>query len=338
MMDYEIFKDVIEDQIKDYLPDSFKNADILIRRAHETNESYDEICAILSDEKMSPAVGIKYYYEKYREKENIQSILKELAGSIVELHDIKKEVEDIVDLDNVQHNILYAVVNTEANREFLENAPHRQLHDLSVVYRIRLGNDEYGKEISMKINNDIMNKMELTEQNLFDLASENTNRIYPAKAVSMEEQIREILQRQGMDNETIDVLVDARMLRESPLWVVKNDAPVGGAAIIANTDVFDELSQKIGDDLYIIPSSVHEVLVMPAGQNDALKLADMVLDINRTETLLADRLSNQIYKYDKENKEITMATDTPNKSIEYYNSYKAKTNDLERKQPKDPKM
>ena len=68
-----------------------------------------------------------------------------------------------------------------------------------------------------------MNKMELTEQNLFDLASENTNRIYPAKAVSMEEQIREILQRQGMDNETIDVLVDARMLRESPLWVVKND-------------------------------------------------------------------------------------------------------------------
>lgn len=37
----------------------------------------------------------------------------------------------------------------------------------------------------------------------------------------MEEQIREILQRQGMDNETIDVLVDARMLRESPLWVVK---------------------------------------------------------------------------------------------------------------------
>lgn len=338
MMDYEIFKDVIEDQIKDYLPDSFKNADILIRRAHETNESYDEICTILSDEKMSPAVGIKYYYEKYREKENIQSILRELAGSIVELHDIKKEVEDIVDLDNVQHNILYAVVNTEANREFLENAPHRQLQDLSVVYRIRLGNDEYGKEISMKINNDIMNQMELTEQNLFDLASENTNRIYPAKAVSMEEQIREILQRQGMDNETIDVLVDARMLRESPLWVVKNDAPVGGAAIIANTDVFDELSQKIGDDLYIIPSSVHEVLVMPAGQNDALKLADMVLDINRTETLLADRLSNQIYKYDKENKEITMATDTPNKSIEYYNSYKAKTNDLERKQPKGPKM
>ena len=183
-----------------------------------------------------------------------------------------------------------------------------------------------------------MNKMELTEQNLFDLASENTNRIYPAKAVSMEEQMREILQRQGMDNETIDVLVDARMLRESPLWVVKNDAPVGGAAIIANTAVFDELSQKIGDDLYIIPSSVHEVLVMPAGQNDALKLADMVLDINRTETLLADRLSNQIYKYDKENKEITMATDTPNKSIEYYNSYKAKTNDLERKQPKGPKM
>lgn len=338
MMDYEIFKDVIEDQIKDYLPDSFKNADILIRRAHETNESYDEICAILSDEKMSPAVGIKYYYEKYREKENIQSILRELAGSIVELHDIKKEVEDIVDLDNVQHNILYAVVNTEANREFLENAPHRQLQDLSVVYRIRLGNDEYGKEISMKINNDIMNQMKLTEQNLFDLASENTNRIYPAKAVSMEEQIREILQRQGMDNETIDVLVDARMLRESPLWVVKNDAPVGGAAIIANTDVFDELSQKIGDDLYIIPSSVHEVLVMPAGQNDALKLADMVLDINRTETLLVDRLSNQIYKYDKENKEITMATDTPNKSIEYYNSYKAKTNDLERKQPKGPKM
>ena len=40
MMDYEIFKDVIEDQIKDYLPDSFKNADILIRRAHEIGRAH----------------------------------------------------------------------------------------------------------------------------------------------------------------------------------------------------------------------------------------------------------------------------------------------------------
>ena len=72
-------------------------------------------------------------------------------------------------------------------------------------------------------------------------------------------------------------------------------------------------------------------------ENDSLEILKMNMQ-TKNYTISESLNLIDIYKYDKENKEITMATDTPNKSIEYYNSYKAKTNDLERKQPKGPKM
>ena len=77
-----------------------------------------------------------------------------------------------------------------------------------------------------------------------------------------------------------------------------------------------KLAEKVGGDLYIMPSSVHEVIAVPADVDDPALLAEMVAEINMAQLELGERLSNQVYRYDKDLRKITLATDTPNKRLD----------------------
>ena len=76
-----------------------------------------------------------------------------------------------------------------------------------------------------------------------------------------------------------------------------------------------ELAKGINDDLYILPSSIHEVIAVPSSLGNPDELAKMVLEVNTDVVDVSERLSNQVYQYDRYSRKLTMATDTPNKGI-----------------------
>ena len=75
------------------------------------------------------------------------------------------------------------------------------------------------------------------------------------------------------------------------------------------------LAQQMDTDLYILPSSTHEVIAVSASMGEPEELAQMVSEVNMSQVALEDRLSNQVYHYDKDLRKLTLATDTPNKSL-----------------------
>lgn len=81
-------------------------------------------------------------------------------------------------------------------------------------------------------------------------------------------------------------------------------------------DKLHSLSMKLEDDLYILPSSIHEVLAVPASMGTPESLAEMVSEVNMNEVSLDERLSNQVYHYDKDLRKLSLATDTPNKRLD----------------------
>ena len=92
---------------------------------------------------------------------------------------------------------------------------------------------------------------------------------------------------------------------------------MNGAVNMLYDDNLHEISERVGDDLFILPSSVHEVICVPASSADDLKyLADMVHEINMMQVSLEDRLSNQVYHYDRKARTLELATDTPYKRID----------------------
>ena len=86
-------------------------------------------------------------------------------------------------------------------------------------------------------------------------------------------------------------------------------------------DGLHELSTFLQNDLYLLPSSIHELIAVSADTMTPLELADMVEEINQMEVGIGDRLSNQVYHYDRTTRKVTMATDTPNKSLDNHREY-----------------
>ena len=61
---------------------------------------------------------------------------------------------------------------------------------------------------------------------------------------------------------------------------------------------------------------MHEVLAVSSDLGDPEELAQMVVEVNMQEVSLDERLSNQVYHYDKDLRKLTLATDTPNKRLD----------------------
>ena len=123
----------------------------------------------------------------------------------------------------------------------------------------------------------------------------------------------------GYDEDALDSLIKAaeeRRLENEPLfptlYVLTNPAGVNGAACMAYPQVIKNFADRMGRDILILPSSIHEVLlVTDADHYDHEDMSQMVNDINLTEVPPEDRLSNQIYRYRRKDDQITIVSHGP---------------------------
>ena len=81
--------------------------------------------------------------------------------------------------------------------------------------------------------------------------------------------------------------------------VLTNTQGMHGAGALFYPDQLETIAQQMGTDFFVLPSSVHEVLILPDdGSQDLDSLQFMVREINRTEVAPEDRLSDFVYHYD----------------------------------------
>ena len=102
---------------------------------------------------------------------------------------------------------------------------------------------------------------------------------------------------------------------DSGLWLISNDLGVNGASNLIYGDLLEEVTEKLEDDVYIIPSSLHEILAVPASMVDPNEIGQMVRDINQSTVREEDRLSNQVFFYGRNSKQLVVACESPIKGI-----------------------
>ena len=100
------------------------------------------------------------------------------------------------------------------------------------------------------------------------------------------------------------------------MWIITNERGIDGAVSMLYEDKVHKLAESLESDLYILPSSVHEVIAVSVNMGEPEELARMVAEINMDQVKLEDRLSNQVYHYDKDLRKFTLATYTPNKRLD----------------------
>ena len=314
MMDYEIFREVVKESFLSYMPKSYQDMEVRVDSVEKVNRKLDGLSLLTKDEKtmVSPTLYISDIYEKYLKTGDLQKTLRETAEAMDEA--FREATMPPLDISTAKDNIIFQLVNTVQNEDMLKKLPHREFQDLSVMYRWVVSVDQKGIS-SIVINNNLAKSLGMGEEQLFKAAAENTRRILPPVVQSMNEVIMDMFMADGMPKELAEQMIGEQE-PEMTMWVISNERKIDGAASMLYEDKLHNLAEKVGTDLYILPSSVHEVIAVSVEMGEPEELARMVSEINMDQVDISERLSNQVYHYDKDLRKITLATDTPNKRLD----------------------
>lgn len=312
-MTFDEFKQEIADNIKEYLPDKYADSIVQVNAVQKNNETLDALTVTSPDSNMSPTIYLNSYYEDYQNGRDMDDILDSIADLRVE-HEVNQDfdVSSITDFEKVSDKIAARLYGMEGNEELLSARPHATMDDLAVTYCIMLGDNENGS-MSVPITNQIMETWGVTQEDLRRIAQENCDTLTPSKFMSMnavmtDMMVPQIMSDYGVDREEAIKMVNDMVPTDDKLFVLTNNQKLNGAAALLDEKMMEQIAERVGNGFYILPSSVHEVLIVPkeAGM-DFKDLEAMVQEVNATQVAPQDKLSDHVYQYDNETREVFRA-------------------------------
>ena len=201
---------------------------------------------------------------------------------------------DMTDFEAVRGLICFKPVNRERNREKLKSMPHRDFLDLAIVYfvPVTIGGEKSG---TITVTDHMFRLWQTDEETLYGYALENTRRLYPVILQSLEDVIRDVMG----DDAPEGLFPERDGIPAVPLYVLRcNKGDMSSAAAILYGDILREFGQEHGN-FYILPSSIYEVLLTPAGPGpaDGRYMCGMVRAANTEQVLPDEVLSDNAYYY-----------------------------------------
>ena len=210
----------------------------------------------------------------------------------------------MMNFEDLKDSLTVKVVNTENNKDYLADKPTEQIEDMSVVFAAVVKETDEGR-MTLPITNEIMESMGVDQQQLKETALANiSDQDYSFK--SMRDVLVGMMFPDGIPEN--DPMVDMMLPPEdagTQMFVLSNTQNVNGAAEILNQKAMDEIAEKLGGDFIVLPSSVHETIILPIDQGmDSNELEGMVQQINAGVVSDEDKLSDHVFQYDSESHEL----------------------------------
>lgn len=208
------------------------------------------------------------------------------------------------------------------NKQVLEDLPKDNIfvskEELVVLFCIEIPMQiERGVGL-IQVTDKIIDLWGMDTQEVYETALKNMQERNYIKIYTMDSVINSLLF--GTEKEEISKEVLEKM--QNPFLAMTSVNYMNGSAGILDTDKLQEISEAIGQDLYILPSSIHECLLLPKSEKTVQELKEMVQEVNRHEVEPEEWLSDNVYEYSAATKEITIAGNGVRKrdSVEYIRS------------------
>lgn len=254
----------------------------------------------------APTVYLESFYKAYKNGMPVGRIV----GSIVRIYR-ENPVKGNIDLEffrdfgKLQDRICYRLVGKKGNETLLEGIPHMDYLDLAICFFYAYYSDEMG-EGSILIHNSHMEMWHTCMEDLLRLARVNTPVLFPWKYGTLWEIVREDI-RAGQEEGGGEAALQASVPDVIPMRVLTNSKRSYGAACILYPGVLEEVAQRMGGSFYILPSSIHETILLPYdGMLSVESMKEMISVVNRTQVDPEEVLSDSLYYYDAEVNEIRL--------------------------------
>ena len=225
------------------------------------------------DSNLAPTIYLEEFYQKYLKGQQVPDLADSICSIYQEIR-VKKtcDCQNLFDFNHVKEHIVYKLIRRDANEELLKQIPYEPFLDLAVVYYIQIDNTRFGSA-AIQIRNEHLRYWRVEKEEMRRFAEKNTPRIYPV-------QIRQIVRF---------------------MYVATNEQCSLGAAVMRYPDFREKVRGMIRGDFYILPSSIHEVILVPESFGlEPERMQEMVKEINQTRVAPEEVLSDSVYYFDGE--------------------------------------
>ena len=298
-MRYQEFVDSILKGVRDYYGN---DAEVSVNSVLKNNNGYRDALHIRfsgEDSNICPSIYLDTLYEEYSECEYD---IEHYVGVVIQMrkeHEpdeaIRENVKKLMDWNLIKDCVYPILVSQEANDQFLMNYVNTPFLDLATIYEVRVSEDETGTA-SSKITYSMLNMYGISKEELHQQAIDNMKK----DGYKMED-LQCMICRTLFEEDN-----DELTLEPGKMYVLSNNKKIHGAAGLLYEDF---LKEKFGTHTgFIIPSSIHETLFIPAVDDmKAEELNMMIQEINEAEVRACERLSNHCYLWDGAEQKVKMA-------------------------------
>lgn len=290
---FDMFVDEVKNRIGDYLLLYDVESVIIKKISKNNNKEYTGLTIVVKGENISPTIYLERYYQLYSLGKTIDEVLGILAA---DYEQARKRMtpfdEQLMEKDAAMPNVFMTLINYDKNAKLLNRCPHIRIMDLAVTFRLLFKSDENGIASSV-ITAALQQQWNITVDELYKIARINTRRLFEPKVCSLADMLSVQYPDVG-DNDT------GRMV-----YVLTNHKGINGAACILYDDILEEFGRIYGN-FYILPSSIHEVLLMPDLPGQSVQaLEEIVRDANEFVVKDEEFLSDSVYYYNISERSLT---------------------------------
>ena len=299
-MDYESFKEQFATDVKDRLNEDGMDVKVSVNDVKKMNDSYEALTITPEGSNIGVNLPIDKFFGALEDNVPYDSLVDKAVEAISRGIEQKPEfdVTALTDYSRMKDKLAMEVVSAEANREMLETVPHKDMEDMAVVYRFIISSDEESRA-SILVTNKILDTMGVSAEQLHADAMENAPQIKPAEIKGISEVMAEMM---GVNQAELLGLFPVKP-EDEQMFVASVPDKTHGSGDLAYENCMDQAAERLGGDFFILPSSIHEVLLVPDKGDTSLKdLESMVREVNATQVAPADKLTDSVYHYDSKEK------------------------------------
>ena len=287
-MTYEAFLEKVKSEISRRFEDNYE---VYIQKFPKNNGIvYDGLSIFNPECNLAPTIYLNPYYHWYLDGISMEAICENIIETYNERNPQKDfDTSFFTDYGKARSNIIAKLINCEKNQELLQKVPHFKFLDLAVVFQCMVNSNEDGVA-TILIHNHHLDFWNITPDELYTVALENTSRLFPYQMENMEELLKD----------SMPMFPQEMQLQSCPLYILTNEMKLNGASVILYPKLIKKLANDFKSDFVLLPSSVHEWLLIPAESPENISMfSQMVTEVNDTQLSDEEKLSDHAYYYSR---------------------------------------
>lgn len=303
-MNYSCFMKEITQRVREQVPE---DCTVEVKPVRKNNGLMLESMLICRpQDTVSANIYLNQIYERYLDGMTLDQAVEEILSVWSSaMPAMQVDADDLLSPDIIKSQVVYRLINYDKNGDFLRDVPHKEVLDLALVYYVMVHDEKMGDGAIM-VGNHFLEYYGVTQEELDEAAKVNTAKLLPADFIRISDLLREFGEKTGAFSYPEITLEEES--EWSPLYVLTNKARQYGAYYMTDTEVLKRIAGILDSDLFLLPSSVHECMVVPVDNwEDPENLASMVREINQTQVSEDEYLSDSVYHYDRKNGNLMIA-------------------------------